>query len=117
MENVWNFFITNHGVDREKERCGMSKKKALRQVKLALERGKRVADFNGTREREYLEKRESEHTYSIIYNQFCYIVSDDNVVITVFPVPRWFDKKKKYDGKVKIRNYKKYSKYYCWCEK
>lgn len=113
MENVLDFCITKHGIVREKERCGVSQKKALRQVKLALERGKRVTDFKGSKEKEYMKKHESEHIYSIVYNQFCYIVSDENVVITVLPLPRWFNKKKQYDGKVRIRNCKKYSKYYC----
>lgn len=107
-------FMTQHGINREKERCGFSHKKAMRQAKLAIERGKRSNDFHTTMERDYLQRKEGEGIYSVAYNQFCYIISEENVIITVFPLPKWFGKKKIFDGKTRIRNCKKYSKCYCW---
>lgn len=112
MDLIKEVFVTNHGKEREKERAGLSGRRAKRQFQLALERGKRMEDFHSSMERDYLKNRTTDKTFAIVYNRYCYIVSDENVVITVFAVPRWFGKKKNFDGKTRIRNIKKYERCY-----
>lgn len=87
--------VTKHSIKRAKERIGLNKKKAARQIDLAFNRGRRAADFKRTRDIAYLEKKSYvPGTEAVTYNGYCYIFDKENqVCITVFSLPRWFDKK------------------------
>lgn len=100
---------TMHSLDRAKERIGVKGKQAERYIRLAVERGKSSEDFSA-KEKHYLEKESSENYTAIAYNNFCYIISNDGLCITMFPLPNWFGKKMRYNGKEKIRDMKKYSR-------
>lgn len=97
-----------HSIDRARERCNLKRDKAaMRNIQLAYERGKRAADLTSW-ERDYLLAEAHGDCTAIAYNRYCYIVSATGVCVTVYPLPRWFGQKKHFDGKERIRDYKKY---------
>ena len=101
---------TFHALQRTKERTGFNQKTSERLIANAIKRGKSAHTF-AAKEREYLERQESKKgKRTIVYNSLCFIFSNDDVCITVYPVPVWFGKTQ-YDGKQKIRNSKKYIRY------
>ena len=100
--------VTIHGVCRAKDRCNVKNiRSAEKNVALAIQRGKRAEDLTSW-EREYLSKEAHDDCTAIAYNNFCYIVNPAGVCVTLYPLPSWFGKKKHFDGKERIRNYKKY---------
>ena len=102
--------FTLHAMERSKERRNYKNQRtAIKNIELAIARGKRAEDFTSW-ERNYLYSACTENKYAIAYNNFCYIVSEEGCCITMFPLPVWFGKKKHFDGKERIRNYKKYCK-------
>lgn len=101
---------TIHSIERAKERIGLNEKKATKQIALALERGKAAQEFRSM-ERSFLEGECKYGNTAIAYNNFCYIFSEDGVCVTLYPLPIWFGKKKQFNGKEKVRNPKKYTKY------
>ena len=104
-------YTTCHSIDRAKERARLNERKATKMIEYALKRGKSANDFNSM-ERSYLEKEGQGGCTAIAYNNFCYIVNENGFCVTLYPLPVWFGKKKRFDGKEKIRNPKKYSKNY-----
>ena len=100
--------VTVHGVSRAKVRCNVKNvRSAEKNVTLALQRGKRAEDLTSW-EREYLSKEAHDDCTAIAYNNFCYIVNSAGACVTLYPLPTWFGKKKHFDGKERIRNYKQY---------
>ena len=100
--------VTIHGVSRAKERCNVKNvRSAEKNVTLAIQRGKRAKDLTSW-ERSYLSKEASNDCTAIAYNNFCYIVNSSGACVTLYPLPSWFGKKKHFDGKERIRNYKQY---------
>ena len=100
--------VTVHGVIRAKDRCNVKNvRSAEKNVTLALQRGKRAEDLTSW-EREYLSKEAHDDCTAIAYNNFCYIVNSAGACVTLYPLPTWFGKKKHFDGKERIRNYKQY---------
>lgn len=105
-----------HSIERAKERIGYNKRNAEKQIERAIACGK-TADHFTSWERDYLQGECGESTTAIAYNNFCYIVSDTGVCVTLFPLPVWFGKKKHFNGKEKIRNMKSYMRNnYVLCE-
>ena len=105
-------FATTHSITRAKERCGMKNPQtAARNINLALQRGK-CADAFTSRERDYLGSISRDNCTALAYNNFCYIVNEYGVCVTLYPLPAWFGKKKRFDGKTKIRDYKQYFNYH-----
>lgn len=100
--------ITFHGSVRAKERCNFKNQRTTeKQVKLALQRGKRSNQFTSW-ERDYLDNESRDDCTAIAYNNFCYIVNAAGVCVTMYRLPTWWGKKKHYDGKTRIRNPKGY---------
>ena len=99
---------TYHSIERAKERFGINERKATKMIELALERGKTADKFTSW-EKEYLEGECRDGSFAIAYNNFCFIVSKGGVCITLYPLPAWFGKKKRFDGKERVRNAKKYN--------
>jgi len=100
--------VTVHGVSRAKDRCNVKNvRSAEKNVTLALQRGKRAEDLTSW-EREYLSKEAHDDCTAIAYNNFCYIVNASGACVTLYPLPAWFGKKKHFNGKERIRNYKQY---------
>ena len=98
---------TYHGMERIKERMGRNFKDACRIHDLVSERGKDSTNFKG-REKEYLESRSYNEKKAVAYNGFCFILGVDNAIVTTYELPNWWMKKKRFDGKEKIRNAKRY---------
>lgn len=100
--------VTVHGVSRAKDRCNVKNvRSAEKNVTLAIQRGKRAEDLTSW-EREYLRKEAHDDCTAIAYNNFCYIVNASGACVTLYPLPAWFGKKKHFNGKERIRNYKQY---------
>lgn len=105
-------FATYHSINRAKERKNLKNQRvAERNIVRAVERGKRAEDFTSW-ERDFLEGECKNDCVAVAYNGFCYIVNSQDVCLTLYPLPSWFGKKKRFDGKERIRDYKKYQKHY-----
>lgn len=100
---------TIHCIERAKERTGTNERKAYKMISLALERGKTSEDFTSW-ERDYLQNEAANNCVALAYNGYCYIVNEDGFCITLYKLPSWFGKKKHFNGKERIRDYKKYCK-------
>lgn len=100
---------TVHCLDRAKERAGFNERKAEKMIELALKRGKRAQDFSSW-EHDYLCAEACDECIAVAYNGYCYIINPEGFCITLYPLPAWFGKKKHFNGKERIRDYKKYCK-------
>lgn len=101
---------TLHSIERAQERRNLkTKRAAVKNIQLALERGKRAEDCTSW-ERAYLQNEARDNSIAIAYNGFCYIVGESRVCVTLYALPSWFGKKKHFNGKERIRDYKKYCK-------
>lgn len=102
---------TKHSIKRAKERIGANKKSAEHIMKNALERGKDKTMFSCEQKRQWLIGKENiAGCKALVYNDTCFIVSPDNSIITLYQLPGWFRKNKRYAGKERIRNLAKYTK-------
>lgn len=100
---------TLHSLERAKERMGMNEKSAIKEIERALERGKTAEEFTSW-ERNYLSKEAKGDCRAMAYNGYCYIFKSDDTCLTMYRLPVWFGKKKHFDGKKRIKNFKSYSK-------
>lgn len=99
---------TLHSLQRAKERCNLKNpRSAANNIQRALARGKRAEDCTSW-ERAYLSLEAYDNCSAIAYNNFCYIFNEKSQCVTIHSLPCWFGKKKRFDGKIKIRNYKRY---------
>lgn len=101
---------TYHSIERTVERAGLNRKAAIRMIENARVKGREANSF-GRPEREYIEKKKTEGTRVIIYAGYCFFFNDQDVCITMYSVPIWFGKKH-YNGKIEIRNPKRYYRKY-----
>lgn len=109
-----NIILTEHIVERAMERANLNRKRAERTVTLAIERGK---DKSTARKdiRKYLANKQRGELVAKEYNGYCYIIEikgSCQVGITMYPIPDKCWNGTRYDGKTRIRNAKKYSKFY-----
>lgn len=101
--------VTTHSIERVKERIGLNQKRAERLIMLAMQRGKTADDYTSM-ERNYLKNKEKGECIAIVFAGYCFLVSYDGACKTIVALPDWFGKKKHFDGKERIRDYKKYCK-------
>lgn len=106
-----NYRASYHSLIRMEQRQGMKEEKAKRQIKNAMLRGKRAEDFSSW-EYNYLSHLCCDGTYPVVYDGWCYIFTDEGVCATTHDLPVWFGKKKRFDGKEKIKKAKTYFNYY-----
>lgn len=106
--------MTLHGILRAEERAGLSPAGACIMTDLAVANGRCFRDFKD-RERRYLIERNHDGNTAIVYNRFCFILSCENTLITMYPVPAWFEANEPprttrhyFDGKRLVRHPKKY---------
>ena len=85
--------VSKHAKKRIKERCGIRKSSADRVCRLATERGVERAGTKGPL-RKWLDLKYSKQGEGSIYvwGDAAYLISKQNVVITVIPVPTEFRK-------------------------
>lgn len=100
---------TQHSIQRMKERRGINRKATEKRIEQAISRGKKADDFSSW-ERNFLQKEEYDNCTAIAYDGYCYIISERGACVTLYQLPKWFGKKKHFDGKVRIRNFKKYNR-------
>lgn len=98
---------TKHSIERIKDRLGVNARKAEKRISDAVSRGADAENFSA-RERKYLLDKADRGCTAKVYDGYCYIVGENDVCVTLYRLPSWFGKKKHFDGKEKIRNYKKY---------
>ena len=102
--------VSYHSVNRAMERGRVKNaRSAEKRIATALQRGKRASEYSSW-ERSYLMSRDSGCT-AIAYNNFCYLVNENGKCMTLYPLPVWFGKKKRFQGKERIRDMKKYQRY------
>lgn len=105
--------LTEHSILRVKERAGIkSRRRAETFLEKAMERGKTGTAFSSL-ERSYLQNIGKNDCSAIAYNGYCLIVGSNRACVTVYELPAWFGRKKRYHGKKRIRNAKKYWRYHC----
>ncbi len=103
---------TLHSIERAKERSGMNPKAAEHFMRNALERGKDKSMFCCAEKRRWLTAKEAACGYkALVYNDMCLIVTQDNMVITMYEVPGWFRKPGRYSGRERIRNRARFEKF------
>ena len=103
---------TLHSIIRANERAGKNYSEAIRFTDLAIRNGLKAEDLP-SKERRYLESKASGASVTaILYNGYIFIMQDETICITMYMAPAWFFKKQHYDGKKKVRNAKKYLRYY-----
>ena len=105
------YFATQHSIDRAMERINLNEREAMRKIDIALQRGKCAENYTSSRERKYLENQ-SHNAIAVAFDNFCYLFSYQGECITVYALPDWWEKKKLYNGKEKIRKPKKYFSYF-----
>lgn len=103
--------MTRHSIKRARERGHLSRNAAIKVFENAFEHGKREEELP-LREREYLGGKSGGDKIAVYYSGYCFIFLDNGVCITMFRVPDWFLKKTNYDGKVSVRNPRKYFLHY-----
>lgn len=104
---------TVHSLVRAKDRLNLNEQKAERLINQAIKKGKRANEFSSW-ERRFLEQECGDGSEAIAYNNYCYIINENGFCITMYPLPAWFGKKKRFDGKDYIRNIKNYVRnYFC----
>lgn len=85
--------ITNHAIDRTKQRVGISKRLAEKNAMRAYESGIKHSETSGSLKR-YLDKLYLEHKTSNNVRIYCgniYIFHGD-ILLTVFPLPEKYRK-------------------------
>ena len=105
---------TLHSIERAKDRIRMNPRTAEHFMRNALERGKDKSMFSCEQKRRWLTAKENACGYrALVYNDMCLIVTQDDVVITLYEVPEWFKRSSRYSGKERIRNKAKFAKFNC----
>ena len=105
------FTLTQHSIDRACQRLGLAEKTAERKIKLAIQNGKCADNYTTSWERKFL-KSQSRNGIALAYDNYCYIIAESGVCVTVYPLPGWWEKRKPYTGKELIKKPKKYFKKY-----
>lgn len=103
---------TMHSIERAKERIGISAKSAEHMMRNAVERGRDKSAFTNAEQRRWLTAKETAcGCRALVYSDHCFIVSRENVVITLYELPGWFSREKRYNGPERIRNRVKFEKF------
>ena len=102
---------TLHSIERAKARNGMNPKAAEHFMRNALQRGKDKSMFSCEKRRWLVAKENACGYRALVYNNMCLIVTQENVVITMYEVPGWFKKVNRYSGKERIRNQAKFERF------
>jgi len=106
---------TSHFVDRAKARLGINEKDAESLAKRVTKYEGQSCGKQRSREQRWVTQRCKEGYKAIVYQGNCFIVSEDDVYITVYPLPFWYGKKTQYDDKNEpVRKPKKYAKMCGW---
>lgn len=100
---------TRHAIERTQERANCTPKEASHMIRNAIARGKSCDEFTKD-ERNWLKHRATDNNKAVVYNGYCFILSERGTCITMYGLPEWFGKKRHYaGGGEKVRNVRKFS--------
>lgn len=103
-------YATLHCNERAMERYNLRNEKAvMKNINRAYLYGKRAEDHTSW-ERNYLSSKTRPCMVAVEYNGFCYIFNEYGICVTMYDLPAWFGKKKRFNGKERIRDFRKYEK-------
>lgn len=106
---------SRHGFIRTMERADRKEQQALRLIRNAWTRGKTMDQLQLARQKRYVAHFNSllydGYTNLRIYCGYLFIFSAGGCLITMHPLPETFGKKSVYDGKTRVRNVKKYTRF------
>lgn len=102
---------TNHCCERMEQRTKLKGDEAIRFANNAVHKGRNASFYTG-KEKRYLEEKERDDISAVTYNGYCFIINKSKeACVTMYELPEWFGRKEHYQGKEKIRNYKKYMRF------
>ena len=104
------FITTKHSLIRAKERLNLNSKSAKKLISQAINRGIALDNYTTCMEKTFLKHSLANNCHTKVYNGFCYIFNENDICVTMYKLPSWFNKKKQFDGKIRIRSIKKYLK-------
>ncbi len=102
--------VSQHYLERAKERMGLNQSRAIRAEGLVYARGL-VSTALPKKERIYMESKETDLSFPRLYNGYIYIYNTEGLCLTVYKAPEWFGKRDRYEGKQEIRDPWKYRRY------
>ncbi|MGN1019216.1 MAG: hypothetical protein ACI4O7_02480 [Aristaeellaceae bacterium] len=106
---------SRHGFVRTMERTGATDRQALRMIRNAWERGKRAEQLPYPQQRSYVARYDSMlldgRTNLRVYGNYLFIFTAGGRLITMHQLPQTFSRKRVYDGKTRVRDVKKYSRF------
>ncbi len=102
--------VSQHYLERAKERMGLNQSKAIRMEDIVFNRGL-LSDDLPKKERTYLASKETDESLPRFYNGYIFIYNVEGLCLTVYKAPEWFGKKGSFEGKRKIRDPWKYRRY------
>ena len=113
MDEIYKY-STLHGLLRTMERMKMNDQQALRFIKNAWERGTATASV--VWQRDYLDQRdgrfeEGATEFRMYCGQLC-IFTPNGEMVTMYPLPADFNRKRAYNGKERIRNARRFDRSY-----
>lgn len=104
-----------HGWVRTMERADKSDRQALRMIQNAWFRGKSIDQLQLKKQKKYVASRNSllldGYTNLKVYCDHLFIFSATGCLITMYPLPKNFSKKRIYDGKTTVRDIRKYNRF------
>ena len=112
--NRCEIVLTEHVIARTMERVNLNRRKAIRIITLAMERGRDIGSSESEL-RQYLKNKSKNNCIAKEYNGYCFIIDRANgtlVGVTMFPIPGKVLLGNHYDGKTRIRNAKKYARFH-----
>lgn len=111
----WLWEDSKHSVNRAKERAGMNRKKALKMMELARERGITSDECKWSLDKKFLESRSDADTIAVAFNGYCFIMERGTMnCITMYRLPKHFGKKKTfYKTNAKCSQKNTYEAVYC----
>ncbi len=113
-----NWAMTCHSQERASQRMKLGSASTRKVIKHGILHGKSAEQYTGRR-KSFLEHMSRNGCRALVYRNYCFIVAEENICITVYKLPAWFNGKSHYSGKEKIRKYKTYmrlNQYEDYCE-
>lgn len=97
--NENTYYVTDHVLDRLKERYGWNKKTSMRMLDKVFSNGTRAIDRKDhvAAWARLKEREQGDRIRIFTYGQYVFIVSRENVLITVYTIPNKTSAKKYYD--------------------
>ena len=106
--------ISKHALERTMERTTLNENQAKRFIGNAFERGCKKDELPMAWQKKYITQTERDLYNGLtdvrVYNNYIFIFSATKVLITMYPLPEFFSKKKYFNGKSPIRNIRKFNR-------